>query len=41
LLRALLRRRLSLNPFKYFFRGAVAGTVFIVLLYLLLVWIFV
>lgn len=31
---------MAVNPFKYFFRGAVAGAVVFILLYLLLLWIF-
>jgi hypothetical protein len=30
-----------MNPFKYLFRGALAGAVILILLYLLLVWIYV
>jgi hypothetical protein len=30
-----------MNPFKYLFRGALAGAVVLILLYLLLVWIYV
>ncbi len=30
-----------MNPFKYLFRGALAGSVVLILLYLLLAWIYV
>lgn len=30
-----------MHPFKYLFRGALAGAVVLILLYLLLVWIYV
>lgn len=30
-----------MNPFKYLFRGALAGAVVLILLYLLLAWIYV
>lgn len=30
-----------MDPFKYLFRGALAGAVVLILLYLLLVWIYV
>jgi len=39
-LHVLIQREAVVNPFKYLYRGALAGAVLCILLYMLLAWIY-